>query len=76
MPAKHYTDPDVQPNRTIMERTREDAHELLDLRAQFYFDMSGDELIRRWDAGEFADRLDEPKVEHMALFLRLIRDEL
>lgn len=77
MSAKQYTHPDVNYEGHIQVRTREDAHELLERMAQFYFDISGDEFIRRWDAGEYAHRInDEPKVKTMGLFFRLIRDEL
>jgi hypothetical protein len=45
--------------------TPEEGRSLLDDAARFYLGMSGDEFIRRYDAGEYYDRLDETDIQHL-----------
>ena len=37
------------------ERTSEQTRELIDARARHYFGISGEEFVRRWNAGEYDD---------------------
>jgi hypothetical protein len=36
--------------------------------------MSGDEFLRRWDAGKYAEGRQEPRVETMIMLISLVRD--
>lgn len=76
MSAKQRTTPNVQPESTIHEFTVEEARELFDRMAQFNLGISGDEFMRGWDAGEYADRLEESDVIFTSMYMRLYRDEL
>lgn len=49
----------------IREVTPEEGRELVDQAARKYLHMSGDEFLRRWDAGEFRDQ-DTPAVMRVA----------
>ena len=74
MSAKQRTTSHVQSESTIHERTPEESRELFDRMARDYLNMSGDEFLRRWDAGEYAEGRQEPRVETMAILLPLVRD--
>jgi hypothetical protein len=74
--AKQRTTPDVQSASTIHEFTVEEARELFDRMARFNLSISGDEFMRRWDAGEYSDRLEESDVLITSLYMRVYRDEL
>ncbi|MGH3089357.1 MAG: hypothetical protein ACRDSJ_18850 [Rubrobacteraceae bacterium] len=39
----------------VRQLTREEGRELLDRHARRYLGISGEEFIRRWDAGEYGD---------------------
>ena len=52
----------------VRELTREQGRALLDKAARRYLGMSGEEFIRRWEAGEFADD-DRYQVVHLAMLL-------
>jgi hypothetical protein len=41
--------------------TPEQSEEEFDRRARRLVNMSGEEFIRRWEAGEFRDQLDDPE---------------
>jgi hypothetical protein len=47
----------------------EEARELLDRQARRYLDMSGDEFVAAWLAGNFADDPDRPEVMRVAMLL-------
>lgn len=76
MAAKQRTTSTVQSHDTIHEFTAEEARELFDRMARFNLDISGDEFLRRWDAGEYVDKLEEPDILTTSLYMRLYRDEL
>lgn len=59
--------------RTPHELTREEGLAILDRQARRYLNMSGDEFIRAWDAGEFADDPDRPEVMRVAFLIGLGR---
>jgi hypothetical protein len=67
----------AQTNGYAEEFTVEEARELFDQQARAYLDMSGEEFIRRWDAGEFDDPDDRtkngPEVMRIAMLLPLVR---
>lgn len=48
-------------NSETPEMSREEGREMIDRQARRYLDISGDEFIRRWDAGEFGDPDDRSK---------------
>lgn len=60
-------------NGHVRSLTPQQARELLDRRARHYLQMSGDEFLRAWDAGEFDDAPDRPEVMRVAMLLPLGR---
>ncbi len=44
----------------VVELTREEARALFDARAREWMGMSGEEFLRRYDAGEFDEIFDDP----------------
>ena len=44
----------------VVELTREEARALFDARAREWMGMSGEEFLRRLDAGEFDNIFDDP----------------
>ena len=61
----------------IHELTDEEARELFDRSARHYLGISGEEFLRRWDAGEYDDPDDRtknpPEVMEVASLLPLVR---
>ena len=58
--ARH---PDVdESGGTFHFVTPEERWAIFDQAAQHYLHMSGDEFIRAWDAGKFADDTDQPAI--------------
>ena len=57
--------------------SREEGRELFDRQARRYLDMSGDEFLAKWDAGEFGDPDDRtknpPGVMRLAMLLPFVR---
>lgn len=56
----------------IKELTAEEGRELFDRAARRYLNMSGDEFIRAWDAGEFDDP-EQPDVIRVAMLIPFAR---
>lgn len=56
-------------NGQIRELTREEGLALLDREARRYLQMSAEEFIRAWEAGEFDDDPDRPNVMYLAMLL-------
>ena len=56
-------------NGNIRELTREEGLALLDREARQYLQMSGEEFIRAWEAGEFDTDPDRPDVMYLAMLL-------
>lgn len=48
---------------------REQGKALLDRQARRYLDMSGDEFVRAWRAGEFDDDPDQPEIMRVAMLI-------
>jgi hypothetical protein len=67
----------IKENGHIPELSREDGRKLLDRQARHYLDVSGDEFIRRWDAGEYGDPDDRsenpPAVMRLGMLLPFVR---
>jgi hypothetical protein len=51
----------------------EEAQMIFDEAAQTHLGVSGEEFLRRWDAGEFADDPDRPEVIDIAMLIPLVR---
>lgn len=64
-------------NGAVLEMSREEGREMIDRQARRYLDMSGEEFIRRWDAGEFGDPDDRsenpPAVMRLGMLLPFVR---
>ncbi|HET7036790.1 MAG TPA: hypothetical protein VFI42_13980 [Thermomicrobiaceae bacterium] len=56
----------------IHELTKQEARELFDQVARKYLNMSGEEFLRRWDAGEFRDQ-DTPALIQVAILRHLAK---
>lgn len=67
-----------QTNGQIRDLTPEEGRELFDRAARYYLNMSGEEFISKWDAGEFDDPDDRtknpPEVMEVAMLLPFARD--
>lgn len=57
-----------RPRRGKDEATEEEWRDLIDKRAQYYLGISGEEFVRRWQAGEF-ENPDRPEVIHVGMML-------
>ncbi len=61
----------------IREITREEGRELFDRNARHHLGISGEEFLRRWDAGEYDDPDDRtkngPEVMEVASLLPIAR---
>jgi hypothetical protein len=55
------------------ELNEQEAWDLLDRRARFYLNMSADEFMHAWDAGEFNEDADRPEVMRVAMLLPFAR---
>jgi hypothetical protein len=53
--------------------TPDEEWAIFDGMAHYYLKMSGEEFLRRWDAGEWQDDPDQPGVIMLALMLPLGR---
>lgn len=61
------------PDNLVETLSKEQEREAFDCAARVYLDMSGEEFLRRWDAGEFDDKRDDARVVHMAMLIPFIR---
>ncbi len=59
-------------NGTLRELTAKEGRELLDRQARRYLKMSGQEFMRRYRAGKFAN-VDTPQVMRVAMLLPFAR---
>ncbi len=59
--------------KRVPEMTWEEGYALLDLEAHRYLNMSADEFIRKFNAGEFDDPDDKPGVMSVAMLLPFVR---
>jgi hypothetical protein len=63
----------LEGNPNIRELSDEEGRELFDRQARRYLNMSGEEFIRRWDAGEFDEGPENPAVVRLAMLLPFAR---
>jgi hypothetical protein len=55
---------------TVRELSQDEGRELFDYQARKLLGISGEEFLRRWDAGEYcglADDMDHPEIMHLAM---------
>jgi len=72
--------PDTRPRDTaadhhaveVVEATREEGKEMLDSAAREVLNISGDEFLARWDAGEFQDS-DDPAITRVVMLIPFAR---
>lgn len=55
------------------ELSPEQGQALLDARARVYFGISGDEFVRKWNLGDFADEDACPEAIRVAMLIPLVR---
>jgi hypothetical protein len=53
----------------VLELNHEEGRDLLDTLARRYLDMSAEEFIAAWDAGDFNGRSGSPEVARVAMLL-------
>ena len=53
----------------VRELNRDQGRDLLDALARRYLDMSAEEFIAAWDAGEFNGRSESPELTRVAMLL-------
>jgi hypothetical protein len=71
---KHVAPSDATaPADAGAEYSVEEGRAVFDAAARRHLGMSGDEFLRRWDAGEFADDPDRPEVIEVAMMVPLVR---
>jgi hypothetical protein len=57
----------------LLETTPEEGRAIFDQEARFRLGMSGEEFLRRWNAGEYADDPDRPDVMDLVMLLPLVQ---
>lgn len=66
-----------QTSGAVLELSREEGRDLLDRQARRYLGISGEEFIRRYDAGEYGDPDDRsknpPAVMRLVMLLPFVR---
>ena len=50
----------------------DESHQFFDEQARRLMNMSGEEFLRRYDAGEFDEVLDDPRCRGMAMMISMI----
>lgn len=55
------------------EYSEEEGRVIFDEAARRLLGMSGEDFLRRWDAGKFADDPDRPEVIEIAMMIPLVR---
>lgn len=64
---------DVHTDDRIKQFTQADARAMFDRMAQFTLAITGDEFLKRWNAGDYRDRLDEPSIDTMVRLMRVVQ---
>ncbi len=62
-----------QANGHIKDLTLEEGRDLFDRKARQYLGVSGDEFIRRLEAGEYGDPDDDSRVMRLVMLLPFAR---
>ncbi len=73
MPKPDAPTPNSDAPTSSREYTAAEGRAIFDEAARCHLGMSGDEFLRRWDAGEFADDPDRPEVIDVAMMIPLVR---
>lgn len=63
----------VKDRQHVRRSTPDQGVAMLDEQARRHLDMSGDDFLRDWDAGVFADRLEDPSVMAVAAMIPFAR---
>lgn len=56
----------------IHELTPDEARDLFDGRARYHLGISGEQFVKRWSNGHYADRTEDPHVISVAMLLPLV----
>jgi hypothetical protein len=64
---------DVPLEDLVQVVTPEEAMPMFDKPTRLYMDMSAEEFLRRWDAGEYADDPDQPGVRRVYPHMAFVR---
>lgn len=72
--AAKSTRPPFINERGIHEMTLEEGKEMFDRVARKRLNMSGDEFIRAWEAGEFDGQPETPDVIHLVMLIPFTRE--
>jgi hypothetical protein len=68
------TIPNTEEAPPVRVSTHEEALAHFDEQARHWLGMSGEEFLRRWDAGEYAGReCDDPAISQMAMLVPIAR---
>lgn len=59
----------------IHELSAAEARDLLDGMARYYLNMSGEDFVRAWDAGEIVASRERPEVMRVAMLAQLGREK-
>ena len=54
---------------SVKELTLKQGRALLDKQARKYLQLSGDEFIKKWDAGEFDENPDRPEIMRLVMLI-------
>ena len=57
----------------VVELNEEEGRKLFDEVARYWLDMSGEDFLKAWDAGEFAGREDTTEVINVAILIPMAR---
>jgi hypothetical protein len=63
----------TQTHDEIRELTEEEWNRSIDRAARYYLGISGEEFVRRWNAGYYGDWDDDLRATHVAFLLPLDR---
>lgn len=63
------TEATAHKNGEVRELSREESRALFDRQAQRYLNVSGEEFIRKFEAGEYGDPDDNPAVMRLVMLL-------
>lgn len=68
MAVQRSTDPDPADDIRVIELTREEGMAMFDRQARERLGMSGEEFLRKWDAGE----IDDPDRNDVLMLVMMI----
>ena len=60
-------------NTPIHEASQEEGWTILDAQARARLGISGQEFVRKWEAGEYFNGKEQPEVMHVAMLLPFVR---